>query len=205
MADETDFLNDALGQIGATRITAIDDGSLNADYCGMFWPQMRKSLIRSHHWSFATAQTELSLEVDVPVFEFAFSYALPTDLLKVVTFNGDGVFSLVAPAFDGVNLQLYPYSGRYKVMERSLLSNDTPVFIEYIKDITNPDLWDPMFYQAAAAMLASKLALAIAKNAAMSRELMQQAMTVLMPLAMSVSSQERTVLPFVVNDLLRGR
>jgi hypothetical protein len=205
MADQTDFLNDALGQIGATRITAIDDGSLNADYCGMFWPPMRRSLIRSHHWNFATDQAQLALNTGAPLFEFAFSYALPTDLLKVTTFNGEGVYSLVAPSFDGVNLQLYPYSGRYKILGRNLLSNDTPVFIEYLKDVENPDLWDMMFYQAAAAMLASKLALAIAKNAAMSRELMQQATVILMPLAMAVDGQEGTELPYIVNDLLRVR
>ena len=35
MPSETDLLNDALGQIGASRITAIDDGNGGLTYFGV--------------------------------------------------------------------------------------------------------------------------------------------------------------------------
>ena len=88
MPSETDFLNDALGQIGAARITAIDDGSVNANHCSTFYGPLRRSVLRSHHWNFAETRVELAQDVAPPAFEFAFAYTLPADLLKIKEYFG---------------------------------------------------------------------------------------------------------------------
>ena len=62
-----------------------------------------------------------------------------------------------------------------------------------------------MFYQAASSWLASKLASAIAKNEKMASMKLQEAMNVLLPLAMAVDGQEGTELPSTIDDLLRVR
>ena len=142
---------------------------------------------------------ELAQEAVPPLFEFAFSYALPADLLKVKEYNGANI--------DTTKLSDWARFvwNRFKVEGRHLYTNDGSVLIVYVKDITNPDLWDSLFYQAAAAWLASKLALAIAKDEKRSRELLTMAESVLMPLALAVDGQEMTVQPLIVDDLLWGR
>lgn len=198
MANQTDFLNDALGQIGASTITAIDDGSLNADYCARFWPPLRRSMIRAHHWNFATSRAELAQDVGTPPFEFQYYYTLPAELLKVIEYNG---VSTVIPD----NLQLYPLTGRFKIEGRKLLTNDGEVRVVYLKDVENPDEWDGIFYQAAATWLAAKLAMAIPKSAKLAAELMHQAQVILLPLGMAVDGQEGSDDRFVVDDFIRVR
>src|SRR3990167_5668634 len=176
MPSQTDLLNDALGQIGAARITAIDDGSINANHCQTFYPALRRGLLRSHHWNFAEARVQLAQDAVGPVFEYTFSYTLPADLWRM-----------------------------FKVEGRKLLSNDGEVKIVYVQDVTDPNLWDAIFYQTIAAWLASKLASAISKDAKLSQALLIEATRVLLPLALAVDGQESLVTPFIVDDLMWGR
>ncbi len=55
MPSETNLLNDALSQIGASLITGIDEGSINANHCQLFYPSLRDDLLRSAHWRFAAS------------------------------------------------------------------------------------------------------------------------------------------------------
>lgn len=199
MPSETDFLNGALGKIGADFITAIDDGSTNAKYCLTFWPALRQGLLRSHHWNFAEARAELAQDATVPAFEFAFAYLTDPLMLKIKEFNGGKVDTSVATEWGFI------WPGFYKVEGKRLLTNEGIVKIVYVKDVENPALWDALFYQAAQTWLASDLALAITKQPNLSATLLQMATNLLMPMAMAVDGQEGTIVPYVVDDLLRGR
>lgn len=201
MANETEFLNDALGQIGASIITGIDDGSTNANYCKRFWPTLRDHMIRSAHWKFAKKRQALAQDAATPAFEFAFQYTLPSDpwCLKVIGYNGS--------SFDTSHLTLYdlaPIHPRFKIEGRKLLTNDGVANIEFLARITNPDEWDAMFYQCACAWLASKLALAIPKDRKTAAMLFEQSQH-LWSLATAVDGQQGSVEPFRSNDLLWGR
>lgn len=202
MADETDLLNDALGQFGATTITSISDGSINANHCLRFYPSLRRALLRAHHWNFALKWVQLAQDVTPPTAGFAYAYTLPADCLKVVNYGG------TAPTTSAIAL-VYPDSGirvitRYKIEGRKLVSNDGTVYIQYLRDVTNPDEWDGLFYQLVATWLASKLCMAIAKDAKLSFALFQQAQAMLMT-ATAVDGQEGSIEPYVVDDLLWGR
>lgn len=204
MPSETDLLNDALGQIGATPITAIDDGTVNANHCQRFYPTLRDGLLRTAHWNFAMKRVELAQEAVAPAFEFAYSYALPGDpyCLKVVEYNGDN------PATgDGTDLTLLEARQltKWRVEGRKLLTNDGTVKIVYVARITNPDEWDPIFYQLVSTWLAAKLANAIAKDNAMAKALLAQAVEILLPFAAAVDGQEGSVHPMAVTDLIDGR
>lgn len=202
MASETDLLNDALSQFGGAAITNISDGSINANHCLRLYPPLRDALLRLHHWNFAMTWVQLAQDVTPPVAQWAYAYTLPSDCLKVVNYGGS------ATAVSSLAL-IYPDSGirvvtRYKIEGRKLVSNDGTVYIQYLRRITNVDEWDPLFYQAVAAWLASKLCSAIAKDGKLSMSLMSTAQHLLM-LATSVDGQEGSIEPYVVDDLLWGR
>lgn len=204
MATETDLLNDALGLIGAERITAIDDGSTNSNYCASMYPAMRDSLLRSHHWNFAVTRVELAQDVTAPVFGYAYSYSLPANCLKVIDYGGalpvSGTAVMVYP--------FWPYNQRnvvnYKIEGRKLYSNDGQALIVYLRQETNPALWDPMFYQAVVHGLASKLANAIRKDPKLSLALLQQS-DHYWGLAAAVDGQEGSTQAFISDDLTWGR
>jgi hypothetical protein len=201
MPSETDCLNDALSQVGAAPISAIDDGSTNANYCLTFYPSLRDGLLRSHRWNFAETRQELAQEVTPPVTEYTYRYALPNDpyCLKVHEYAGGNPVAVVAWPFEQ---QLLP---RYKIEGRFLVSNDGQAFIVFTGRIENPDLWDATFYQLMTTWLASKLATAIHHDQKMSAALLTNATTILLPLATAVDGQEGSQEPFIVNNLLWGR
>ena len=202
MPSESDLLNDALGQIGATPINAIDDGTTNANYCQRFYPALRDGLLRSAHWNFATGRVELAQEATTPAFEFAYQYALPADCLKVREYYGGS-----PSTGDGTDLALLEARqlAKWKVEGRKLLTNDGEVMIVYTRRITNPDEWDSTFYQLVSTWLAAKLANAIPKDARKASELLKQAVDMLLPLATAVDGQEGSIEAFQVTELIRGR
>lgn len=199
MASETDFLNDALGQIGAQRIDGIDDGSSNANQCLTFYAPLRRAMLRAHHWNFAEDRAILVQDVAAPKFEFAYAYSLAADVLKVKEYNGTNLTNIPQGVYERWVIT------RFKIEGRKLFTNDSVVALVYVKDVTDPNLWDPLFYQAASAWLASKLASAIQKDAKMSMTLLNQATNMLLPLAVAVDGQEMTVEPFISDSLTRGR
>ncbi len=201
MSSESDFLNSALGTIGADRINLIDDGSKNANYCLTFWPSLRRALLRSHHWNFAERRVELAQDATPPLFEFAFSYQLPADLLKLKEFNGAALSTVATSAVDPSTFWI---ADVFKVEGRKLYTNDGQVKIVYVADVTDPNQWDALFYQAASTLLAADLAGAIVKDSKLQLQLKGEGAQEL-SLAMAVDGQEQTDRGFVVDDLIWGR
>lgn len=201
MATETDLLNDALSQIGEVSIGSINDGTVNAYYCKALYPALLDSILRSHHWNFALTRVSLAADVTGPVYEYAYAYTLPSDLLKLVAYAGANTSTTITWTEGGVRAYPMPY----KVEGRKLYSNEGTVYIQYIARKSNPSDWDALFYQVVSTWLASKLAMAITKDARKSSTLLQQAVTVLLPMALAVDGQEGSIEPFQTDDLLWGR
>lgn len=200
MASETDLLNDSLSQIGVNPITAIDDGSIPANHCQRLYPALRDSVLRAHHWNFATKRVQLALEVASPVYGYTYQYALPSDCLKVVSYSGASPANTTLVTDED---WIAPW--QYRIEGRKLLSNDAEAWITYLSRITNPDEWDSLFYQTIAAWLASKLATAINHDFKMGLSKLEEATRVLLPLAMASDGQEGSVEAKTVDDLLRVR
>lgn len=187
MPSEVDLINDALSQIGAAPITALDDGSVAANHAKRFYPSLRDAAIRAHHWNFAMARATLAASATPPPFEFTYAYPLPSDWLKIVQYNGK------------------TNTTEYRVEGRDVLTDDATVQIVYLRRITNPDVWDALFYQMMSTWLASKFANAIAKDTKKAESLLNQALSVLLPFATAIDGQEGSVEPMTVDDLLTVR
>lgn len=201
MSTETDLCNDSLGQFGAATITSLGDGSINSNHCLRFYPQLRDARLSSHHWNFALTWVQLAQDVTPPVAGFNYAYTLPSGCLKVVNYGGS------KPTSPSTTLWSDPYARyvvRYKIEGRTLVSNDGTAYIQYLRRITNPDEWSPLFYQGLSKELASKLSMAIAKDAKMSMSLFQMA-EMTFATAMAVDGQENSIEPYVVDDLIWGR
>lgn len=201
MSGETDLLNDALSQIGEVSIGSINDGTVNANHCLALYPALLDAILRSHHWNFAITLVALSPDVTAPVYEYAYAYTLPSDCLKVIAYAGGQTTTPILLIANGIPSQPLPF----KIVGRKLYSNEGVVYIQYIARKSNPSDWDALFYQVVSTWLASKLAMAITKDARKSNALLQQAVTVLLPMALAVDGQEGSIEPFYTDDLLWGR
>ena len=201
MPSDVDLCNDALGQIGALFISALDDGTINANHCTRFYPTLRDAALVMTEWTFNRHRVALALDVDAPLFEFAYSYTLPADFLKLIQYAGEQPTTATSPpSSDGLDV----FISRYKIESGHLLTNDAQVSILYAARLTNPDLWSPMFYQGLATQLAGKLASAITKDSKKSLTLWQEG-TSMLTLAAAIDGQQGSIEPIAVNDLLWGR
>ena len=165
----TEICNMALGRIGAKRITNYDDATdakPEAIQCRLHYAQTRDALLRSHAWRFARARATLSANATAPDFEWDYAYDLPVDFLAMRTpydINQSGIESI-------------QYS--YALEGSQLLSNETSMEIRYVKKVTDPNEFDPLFVEVLVLQLALKMLISLAGGGGtsnvMRRELYQE-------------------------------
>ena len=173
---EVDVLNAALLKIGADTITGIDDGSVNAERCKILYPPLRRAHLRMHHWNFAERRATLAQALPAPEFEFAFRYPLPPNALKLKEYNGTQVDT--SQFIEGFFI-----ANRFKIEGREVFTNDGEVRIVYVADIDDPNLWDPLFYQAMVHLLGADLADAIPHDPAKAKNLLERGANFWLPIA----------------------
>jgi hypothetical protein len=214
MASVTDLLNTALARIGQSRITAIDDGSTNANHCQTIYPMRRDYALTLAHWTFNDKRIILAQEAQTPPFEYAFQYPLPSDFLGMREYWGsDGTVAL-DPEWWGTIQPPLPWqlgintpapSIPETLPERRLFSNATSVAIRYGARVENPDQWSAPFFEFVMTLTCGYLAGAIAKNIPMMKALIEEAMGVHLPMAAAQDGQQKPVRAYQVPDLLWGR
>ena len=142
-ASRTEIANLALGHFGQYRIDDIDERTPTAEAVRDCWHICRDSILRAHHWNFATAAAILTQLAAPPLFGWAFQWQLPADFLKLVSCNG-------------------VYSGtrdtEFSVRGTVLLTNEQQAQIEYVRSVPECELWDSNFVEAFALKLAEMVA-----------------------------------------------
>lgn len=196
---ETAMLNDALSQIGATRITAIDDGTPNADYCKIFYPPILDAVLRVDHWNFAGWRAILNRELSTPVFGYTYKFALPPNWIKTRKFNDYTMVSEGCAYLGGQSVQLYITEGKF------ILTNANVAHLVYTRRVRDVGQWDALFYQIVCAWLASKLAMAIPKDQKKANDLLTTAMNLYLPLAAGTNGQENSNQAIESDSLTWGR
>jgi hypothetical protein len=68
MATQVEICNLALRRLGAEEITAIDEGSKNADHCSAFWTYILDEVLDDYPWNFAKKSRSLAYTSGFAVF-----------------------------------------------------------------------------------------------------------------------------------------
>lgn len=155
MAGETEICNQALASIGAKRINDFGDNSdtkPEAIYCRMFYEQTVKALTRSHLWGFAKARKQLSQDTETPEFQWAFSYALPADFLRLL---------YIWDSSDLPGGQTY-YSS--EIEGGKLLTDIGTLYCKYIRWVEDVPSWDSLFTDVMILTLAQKLVIPLSQD-----------------------------------------
>lgn len=155
----TDICNMALSRLGEPRISDIDENTPRGISCRTHYEVVRDSLLRSHQWNFAVDRAALT-EGAIPPFGWLHSYALPTDFLRLATFNG---------------IEANKATEEYKVEGGFIKTDETTALITYVKRLTDPTLFDPVFVEVLTFRLASAVAMDITSDTAKRDEMEQLA------------------------------
>jgi len=141
-ASDTEIANDALGRLGISPIMELSDDSKQAQFAKRFFDQTREEVLAARPWTFAIKRQNLSQLSTAPISEWQYAYQLPSDFLRLVQINNDEIETI---------------KFKYAIEGRTIVTDENPITICYVARVTDPTLYSPLFSEAFALKLASKL------------------------------------------------
>jgi hypothetical protein len=146
-------------------LLSLDDDSREARSCKEQYPKIRDEVLTSHPWNFAIKRVKLAQTTYVPAFEYELSYALPTDLLRIVRtdLNLAGSFPERKWA-----TEINPDTN-----SRVLVTSSDEVNIEYIFRQENVTTYTATFIEALATRLAADLAYDLLQSTTVQAQMFQ--------------------------------
>ena len=178
---ETTICNQALSEFGSTRINDFNDNtesSAQAIQCRLHYEPVRDALIRSHYWRFASDRAALSQDTVDPDFEFDNQFILPSDFLRLKSIFGDN-----STATGNTRIT-------FAIEDDRLLTNESTVQLRYIKKVTNPVKFDPLFVELFVLTLALKMIGPLAGTDVKLQTLLQQELRLILPGIRALDRQE---------------
>jgi hypothetical protein len=138
------------------------EGSAQAEQAALFYPIARDALVEMYPWNFALRRATLALLEEEPVTQWAYGYALPSNVLGVFSVQGpDDTDDFVSPAYG----PLVAINGVHDFEiegladgTRVLYTNVADARIRYTVAVTVPSFFPPLFTLALSYFLASFLA-----------------------------------------------
>ena len=162
MASVVNICNSALNLIGASTISALTEDTKNARLCNQRYEPVRNRVFRGHNWNCLIKRVQLAANSTDPVVEYAKSYALPSDCLRVLKIH-NGTTDSIASNLD------------YKIEQRNIVTDQTTVYLVYIALDEDPNNYDTYLREAISHQLAADLAYAITNNATLANNYMTRA------------------------------
>lgn len=149
MASEVEICNRALQKLGAGSIVSLGDDSKRARECNRAYAPIRDATLRKHPWNFAIARQALAASSTPPTHGPANAFPLPSDCLRLL------------PPDPFVNFNDLDW----QIEGRSILTNDAaPLNVRYIRQITDPNIMDPLYREALATEIAFEICEAVTQS-----------------------------------------
>ena len=194
MASDVGIVNTALQLIKHSKqITSLTSGTKEANAAEVVYDETRDLVLDMHNWNFATRRQKLgrlSGSGDTPVFEFEYSYQLPSDYIRAVSIhdNSDGRGRLV-----------------YRLEADRVVTDAEDVYMVYIARITDPNAMPPTFRRALSKLIGSQLATALAQSTRLQQMLYEQFIDQDLPTAKSVDSIQDFPVDLPESDWITAR
>lgn len=144
MASTVDTCNRALVKLGEKTILSLDDDSKPARTCKLLYAPTRDYVLRSHPWNFAIKRIELARNTAGPVYDYDYSYKLPTDCLRVIIPNRE--------------------QWEYGLEGGNLVTDYPDALLKYVRRVEDPNEMDDSFIEAFACKLAAEMAVTLTDN-----------------------------------------
>ena len=154
-ADPTQVANQALGWLGAKRITSFLDNSVEAGLIRENFDFIRDAVLEDRVWTFADSAFTLSAPTPHGWDNGEHMFLIPSNVLRVYRCYSE------PPGGGHLGRRLH---GWRREGANIVCSQDGPIYVKATLRITDPDRWTAAFTQALAARLAADLAIPITKS-----------------------------------------
>lgn len=152
MASIIEICNIALSRLGNSRtINSLSEKSKEAGLCDLHYESARLEVLADFDWNFAIKRVALADTGSAPS-DWQFSYRYPTDCQRIVDIMVPGnrnpaerfrVEYQVGSDSDGTGRLIY--------------TDQQNAWLRYVSDITDPNMFDPLFRSALSWKLASEI------------------------------------------------
>lgn len=170
MTSEVEICNLALSNIRAGSINNLDESSLPAQVCSLKYPIIRDMMLTEVPWGFAHKIKGLAV-LETEIFNWAYAYQYPVDCFKINRLIGEQEQLLnadadsVSRALDSELLRNIRRQVPYEIFNfdnnKVIGSNESNLRIDYVANITDPNLFSNNFVLAFSHLLAAEVALPI--------------------------------------------
>ena len=146
--NQVGIYNMALGAVGVSRfIQSLQDTSVQAQTCNVFWESVRDQCLSDYPWNFATRFTALQ-KVDKHTPGWSRTYALPSDCLAArrIVHNH--------PLEPKIPFQVVEDEDNGRLC---LATNGCSPVLEYTARVVKYTIWSPSFVNAVHLLLATKI------------------------------------------------
>jgi hypothetical protein len=188
----TTIANLALAKVGNQVITSLSDTSMEARFCNLLIQPVINECLRASDWNWAKKTASLSQLPTTPPFDFQYWYALPSDFSRSIQMNAWQVNQARVP---------------FEIWGNNLVTDASVANLLYICQATDPTMFDPMFSELCATLLASRLAKPIGGSLDLAKQLQGEFKEALGVARRTDAANERPRLKFnwTESDLISAR
>ena len=179
MASVIEICNIALSRLGSSRtINSLTEKSKEAGLCDLHFESARLEVLADFEWNFAIKRVALADTGSAPN-DWQYAYRYPTDCLRITDIMVPGMRN---PA-ERMRIE-YQVGSDADGTGRLIYTDQENAWLRYVSDITDPNMFDPLFRSALAWKLASELGMSLSS----SPNLVQNALTMYSQIIRSAGS-----------------
>lgn len=159
--------NIALSKLGEAPLSTLDaNGSPASRLCYMHYHPVRREVLCAARWSFAQKEVTLTSSEKDDTGLHSVPHTLPQDCLRVLAVN----------------------SPCWTLRGRSIFCPQTELRVLYLADVEDPTLFEPLFIEALATRLASKLCIPLLSSITARKALTDEYNHIVLPQAAYVNA-----------------
>ena len=155
MSSDVEICNMALAGLGVSQgISALSEAGTAAEQCNLFFVTCRKRVLRDFDWPFARRYYTLGLVAEDPNTDWTYSYRYPATCLSIRSVVGA----------NRKDTSRIPYSLGSDASGKLIYTDEPEAVVRMTVDITDTELFDPVFVSAFAGLLGSKIGGPLARD-----------------------------------------
>ena len=179
-------VGDESAQITSIPATPSEDYSKEANLCSKFYETTLREVLEATEWKWARGRQALAQNVDAPEFEWAYSFALPADCARPLKLSSTTDTQ-----------RQYNYTSEWDIEDGNVVTNQSEVWMLYIKNVENLNKADALFIKTLYTALAAKLVFPLTENRNLTKDIMNEYELTVLPEARRVNSYSGRILPTV--------
>lgn len=149
MTSEVSICSNALLLLGDKPISSLTENTDRARIASNLYPAVRDAMLRRHPWNCAVKRVTLSPEVATPDFDYAYQFAMPGDLMRILQVGE------------------YGCEDDYQIEGLRILADTSVLRLRYVWKNTDVPSWDALLVDAITGEMAARMAYPITKSASL--------------------------------------